>query len=122
MAKKNSSIRKTNTNTQGMKKSTKKSIVKSLKEQVNLFKARSWISVTGAREHNLKNTVVGHSHLGGVVYRNTFNGIIWELNAGFCGDTESKALSYTPQRLTKWTKGFGFIDALGPRFIPAGGK
>lgn len=74
------------------------------------------------REHNLKNTVVGHSHLGGVVYRNTFNGIIWELNAGFCGDTESKALSYTPQRLTKWTKGFGFIDALGPRFIPAGGK
>lgn len=70
-------------------------------------------------EHNHGSTVVGHSHKGGVVYRGTKDGIIWELNAGYCGDPNSKALSYTPQKLTKWTKGFGFIDACGPRFIPA---
>lgn len=69
------------------------------------------------------NTVCGHSHLGGVVYRNSnSHGIVstlWELNAGFMGDTNSKALSYTAHKFTRWTKGWGFIDEYGPRFIPA---
>lgn len=71
------------------------------------------------KEHNLMNTVVGHSHKGGVVYRSLSQGrVLWELNAGYCGDPESKALSYTPQKIVKWTKGFGYVDCYGPRFIP----
>ena len=66
----------------------------------------------------LSNIVVGHSHIGGVTYRNIGNKIVWELNSGYCGDPDSKALSYRLMKLTKWTHGFGFVDEFGPRFIP----
>lgn len=77
------------------------------------------------RDFMLDNVVTGHSHTGGVVYRGmstysdkTPTAVRWELNAGLLGDPEAKALSYTPQRITKWTHGLGVIDELGPRFIP----
>jgi predicted phosphodiesterase len=76
-------------------------------------------AVLGAhRDHNLQNTVCGHSHRGGVSFRQIDGKILWELNAGFLGDASSKALSYTPQRITAWTLGCGWIDEFGPRFIP----
>lgn len=74
--------------------------------------------------HSHHKTVVGHLHVGGIVYRNIEkpNGdkeVIWELNAGFLGD-EIKfqdVLGYTPEKMTGWTLGLGVIDKYGPRFI-----
>jgi len=66
----------------------------------------------------------GHLHLGGTVFRNLFdpsvgsNRIIYELGVGYMADPESKVLSYTPQKITKSTNGWGYIDRWGPRFIP----
>lgn len=71
------------------------------------------------RDHMLRSCVTGHSHQGGVAYRNINGQVLWELNAGLLGDPESKGLSYTPQRITRWTLGWGFVDEHGPRFIPA---
>lgn len=69
--------------------------------------------------HNAQSTVCGHSHQGGVVYRRLGDKIIWELNAGYLADANSEALSYTRQRrISNWTLGCGYIDGLGPRFIP----
>lgn len=69
------------------------------------------------RDYNTRNVVTGHSHRGGVNYR-SYNGVIfWELNVGFIGDPESKALSYRHQKYHNWTLGCGIIDYLGPRFI-----
>lgn len=42
---------------------------------------------------------------------------LYELNAGYLGDPESKALSYTPTKITNWTLGWGYIDEDGPRFV-----
>lgn len=70
-------------------------------------------------KHNGLSTVVGHSHLGGVVYSRLGPKTVWELNCGYLGDPNARALSYTPQRrIAKWTHGVGVIDADGPRFVP----
>lgn len=61
--------------------------------------------------------VHGHSHKGGVYYKNMGDSILWELDAGYLGDPESKALSYTPTKHTHSTHGLGVIDEYGPRFI-----
>lgn len=73
------------------------------------------------RDYNVGfNTVVFHTHSGGVAFRK-INGVIrWELNGGFVGDVESKGFTYTPQRNLHWTQGVGEIDEYGPRFIPGG--
>ena len=69
--------------------------------------------------HNGMSTVCGHSHLGGVVYSRLGPKTLWELNAGYLGDPNSKALSYTRQRrIQTWTHGVGVIDSDGPRFVP----
>jgi hypothetical protein len=69
---------------------------------------------------SLMNSVNFHTHLGSVVYRNLHrHGIRWELNGGFVADPEAKGLTYTPQRITNWTRGFGYLDEYGPRFIPS---
>lgn len=64
-------------------------------------------------------TVNGHSHLGGVVYRQIRGAILWELNSGYAGDPEAKGLTYTAQKITHWTSGFGIINKYGPQFVPA---
>lgn len=62
--------------------------------------------------------VVGHSHRGGVVFRHIRGKTLFELNAGYLADPQSKALGYTNQRMVEWTQGVGIIDELGPRFVP----
>lgn len=69
------------------------------------------------RDYTLMHTVCGHSHVGGVTFKRLRGQTLWELNCGYAGDPESKALGYTPQRLTHWTHGLGAIDELGPRFV-----
>lgn len=71
------------------------------------------------RDFVLGNCVNAHTHRAGVVYRALREQTIWELNPGFIGDETSKALSYTPQRTTGWTLGWGWIDEYGPRAIIA---
>ncbi len=69
--------------------------------------------------HNGISTVCGHSHRGGVSYHRLGDKTIWELNAGFIAEEDSVPLSYTKQRrISTWTQGCGYIDELGPRFIP----
>jgi len=76
--------------------------------------------IGGHRDHALMNAVCGHIHVGGVSYRRIRGRTLWELNCGMAGEPESKAFSYTPQKISNWTPGFGFIDEHGPRFIPVG--
>jgi hypothetical protein len=71
------------------------------------------------RNYTLHNFVCGHTHVGGVVYRQLRGQVLWELNAGLIGDQNSKGLSYTSQRATGWTPGWGWLDQYGPRFIPS---
>ncbi len=70
------------------------------------------------RDYTLMNCINGHTHLGGASYRQIQGRVLWELNSGFAGDPEAKGLTYTPQKMTKWTPGFGEVDEWGPRFIP----
>jgi hypothetical protein len=69
------------------------------------------------RDYNLQSTVCGHSHLGGVTLRQIRGQVLFEMNAGYMGDPDSKALAYTPTKIVKWTKGWGWIDQWGARFI-----
>lgn len=77
-----------------------------------------WSSRSGFhRDHFSANVCCGHTHRGGVWYRKMDGKLLWELNAGFLGDAESKAMSYTQNKVTQWTVGCGWIDEFGPRFI-----
>lgn len=69
------------------------------------------------RDANLMNAVCGHQHVGGVVFRNIKGRTLFELNCGLAGDPTAKGLTYTPQKMNKWTLGFGWLDEYGPRFI-----
>lgn len=68
--------------------------------------------------HNLRSTVCGHSHTGGVKFMRLGDKTLFELNCGFIAKENSPALGYTRTKISKWTQGVGYIDALGPRFIP----
>jgi predicted phosphodiesterase len=67
---------------------------------------------------NQQSTVVGHSHIGGVVFKGYADGIKFELNCGYSGDLTQGPLQYGEQSRKYWTHGMGIIDELGPRFIP----
>lgn len=69
------------------------------------------------RDFTLMNCINGHTHQPGVVFRQVRGNTLFELNSGYAGDPESKGLSYTPQKITNWVKGFGAVDKLGPRCI-----
>jgi predicted phosphodiesterase len=71
------------------------------------------------RDYTLMNCINGHTHLGGTVFKQVRGKTIWELNSGFAGDPYAKGLTYTPQKLSHWTAGFGEVDPDGPRFVPA---
>jgi hypothetical protein len=43
--------------------------------------------------------------------------VLFELNSGLAGDPEAKGLTYTPQKITVWTPGFGAINKYGPQFV-----
>lgn len=69
--------------------------------------------------YNGISTVVGHSHKGSVTFLPQISKeLIWELNCGYLADPSHEALKYTPQKFNKWLHGIGYIDELGPRFIP----
>jgi len=70
------------------------------------------------RDFTLTNMVCGHQHVGGVVFKQIKGRVLWELNCGLAGDPFAKGLTYTPQKTTHWTLGFGYLDEHGPRFIP----
>lgn len=74
-------------------------------------------------KHNRTSVVVGHSHKGGVFYLRHKNQTLFELNCGHIADDKKLPFSYTPQRTTFWTPGFGLIEELpdgllSARFIP----
>jgi len=71
------------------------------------------------RDYTLMCTINGHTHRGGVVFRQIRGQVLWELNSGFAGDPNAKGLTYTPQRIVEWTPGFAAVDRHGPRFIAA---
>jgi len=68
-------------------------------------------------EYMRRPVVCGHSHRGGVFFKNYGDATLFELNAGYLGDPDSKALSYTAQKHNHWTHGLGEVDIHGPRFI-----
>lgn len=67
-----------------------------------------------------KSVVHGHTHRAGVHFIPYDGEILFELDCGLMGDPKSKALSYTPSKITHWSLGWGYRDEWGPRFIPAG--
>lgn len=69
------------------------------------------------RDMTLLNTVVGHTHRGGTVFRRVGDRTISETNSGLAGDPNKKGLTYTPSRITGWTPGFAARDEWGDRFI-----
>ena len=76
--------------------------------------------LSGKGQHKRKNAmnfVGGHTHLGYVDYEVMAGKVLWELNAGYVGDPESPVFAYTPQKSNFKTRGVGFIDEYGPRFI-----
>jgi predicted phosphodiesterase len=64
-----------------------------------------------------KSTVVGHSHVGGVVYQKVLGKVLWELNAGYLADEMSEPLYYRQTKTSKWTLGYGLIEDGQPRFV-----
>lgn len=70
------------------------------------------------RDYTMMSTINGHTHRGGVAYRQIKGKVLFELNCGVAGDPHSKGLTYTPQRITAWTPGFGAVTKYGPMFIP----
>ena len=70
------------------------------------------------RDFTLMNCVNGHTHQGGCVFKKLRNETLWELNSGLAGNPTGKGLTYTAQKLSTWTPGFGWVDEDGPRFIP----
>lgn len=69
------------------------------------------------RDYSHYNCIIGHTHKAGIVYRNVRNSVLWEMNTGYAGDPEAKGLSYTSQKITIWTQGFGVVNQDGPRII-----
>lgn len=78
-----------------------------------------YLSQLGAhRDTFMTNVVVGHSHTGGVSFRQINGDTLWELNVGYLADQNAEPLRYSPSKSSKWTLGYGLIDSKGPRFTP----
>lgn len=78
-----------------------------------------FVGITGKHASYYANSVVhGHTHHGGVVFHKLHGRVIWELDVGHMADENAEPLQYTPTKTTKWTHGYGLVDAYGPRFIP----
>ena len=71
------------------------------------------------RDYTHMNCINGHTHKGGAVYRQIKGHVLWELNSGLSGNPLAKGLTYTPQKITEWTPGFGYVFPWGPQFVPA---
>lgn len=63
--------------------------------------------------------VTAHTHYGCVIPVKLEKELVWELNVGFAGDRFAKPLSFAAQRrFSRYTLGYGVVDAHGPRFYP----
>jgi predicted MPP superfamily phosphohydrolase len=60
-----------------------------------------------------KSCIIGHSHRPHVLPA----GNKYELNVGYAGDPTSEVFSYGATIKNHWTRGYGLIDSLGPRFV-----
>lgn len=85
----------------------------------NVMVLHGYLSRPGShRDYNLGfNVVHGHLHTAHVMYKQSQGKVFWELNCGIAADIHSKAFTYTPQRSLNWSRGFGWLDEFGPRFI-----
>ncbi len=61
--------------------------------------------------------VHGHCHRPGITYIPINNRVMFEMDVGHCINVDSVAASYMPQKITNWTKSFGWIDEDGPRVV-----
>lgn len=69
--------------------------------------------------YNLANTVHGHTHRAGLVFERNHKRAFWELDVGFLADIRAEAFGYRAQKVIhKTVVGAGWIDELGPRFLP----
>ena len=69
--------------------------------------------------HNRQNTACGHNHKGGVSVFSDNRGCYWELGVGCGVDAAHPAFGYQGQRAIPTIHlGLGWVDWLGPRFIP----
>lgn len=69
------------------------------------------------RDFAFHNSINGHIHLAGVSYRKVRGQTLFELNCGLAGDPTGKGLTYTPQKIVRWTGTFGEVDEDGARVI-----
>jgi hypothetical protein len=69
-------------------------------------------------DYNLANTVTGHLHRGGTIFRGFRDRTLWELNTGYLADQRQRPMQYNAQQNSNTTPGVGLIDNDGPRFIP----
>lgn len=65
-----------------------------------------------------QNVVHGHTHRGSVVFVAHKNKALFELDCGFIADINALPLEYRETKTSLWHIGCGFVDELGPRFIP----
>lgn len=85
----------------------------------NILLVHGWQSRAGAHaDYFGQNVVRGHSHHGGVTYTARSGLPIWELDCGHLADINSLPLSYGESKTNRWVSGCGWVDELGPRFIP----
>lgn len=73
--------------------------------------------------YNLHNTTVAHSHVGGIVFKQFNQKILWELNVGYLADQKQVPLRYSEQQRKLWTLGYGTIQEkrsqiFAPAFVP----
>lgn len=66
----------------------------------------------------VQNVAHGHTHRGSVTFIAHKGKALWELDCGFIADINALPLEYRETKTSQWHVGFGFIDELGPRFIP----
>lgn len=62
-------------------------------------------------------TVVGHSHRPGIIYDNINGRGIYEANAGYLGDKNSRVFRYGESEAKNWVRGVLHINEYGPQFI-----
>jgi hypothetical protein len=85
----------------------------------DMLLVHGWQSRAGAHADYFGQSVVrGHSHHGGVTYTARKGMPIWELDCGHLADINSLPLSYGESKTNKWVAGCGWVDELGPRFLP----
>jgi hypothetical protein len=83
-----------------------------------LFIHGSSLPLGGHAKFYNKSVCRAHSHRGEVTFFRTFDHPLWEMACGFLGDVTKSQLQYTQTKTVGWTLGVGYIDDLGPRFIP----